>query len=54
MADGSKNPPGEIPLGQRLMDNHALLLVLGTVVMFAFFTIWGIVEMFSLPTATLP
>ena len=42
------------PLGQRLFDRPFLLLFLGLVVMFGFYTIWGLVEVMSLPTATLP
>lgn len=44
----------EAPLGQRLFDRPFLLLVLGLIVMFAFYTIWGLVEIYTLPTATLP
>lgn len=47
-------PPEEIPLGQRLFDNWLLLLVVGIVVMFVFYTGWGVVEMASLPEAPLP
>ena len=42
------------PLGQRLLDHPFLLLVAGLVVMFGFYTIWGLYEILSLPTATLP
>ena len=44
----------EVPLGQRLLDRPFLLLVAGLVVMFGFYTIWGLVEIASLPAATLP
>ncbi len=44
----------EIPFGQRMMEKPILLLVLGMVVMFAFYTIWGMVEILSLPEAKLP
>ena len=44
----------EVPLGQRLLDRPFLLLVAGLVVMFGFYTIWGLIEIASLPTATLP
>jgi hypothetical protein len=47
--------PGEaIPLGQRLLDSPFLLLVAGMVVMFLFFTGWGLVEIASLTEAPLP
>ena len=48
------NQPEQIPLGQRLFDRPFLLLVFGLVVMFVFYTIWGLAEIMSLPQATLP
>ncbi len=45
-------PP--VPLGQRLFDRPFLLLVLGLVVMFVFYTGWGMVEVMMLPDAPLP
>lgn len=44
----------EIPLGQRLFDRPFLLLGVGLAVMFVFYTGWGVYEILSLPTATLP
>jgi len=44
----------QIPLGQRFFDNMFLLLALGLVIMFIVFTGWGLWEIYSLPTATLP
>lgn len=46
--------PEEVPLGQRLFDRPFLLLIAGLVVMFAFYTGWGLLEIYSLPPATLP
>ena len=43
-----------VPLGQRLLERPFLLLVAGLVVMFGFYTIWGLFEILTLPTATLP
>jgi len=43
-----------IPLGQRLFDKPFLLLFACIVVMFVFYTGWGVWEIFSLPKATLP
>ena len=51
MEDDTKQ---EIPLGQRLYDNPWLLLIAGLVVMFVFYTIWGMYEIISLPPAKLP
>lgn len=48
--EGTKNPP----LGQRLFDNPWLLLAAGLVVMFGFYTGWGMYEIYSLPKAILP
>jgi len=42
------------PFGQRLMERPIVLLVLGLVTMFAFYTVWGLIEILSLPEATLP
>ncbi|HEX5816665.1 MAG TPA: hypothetical protein VF010_15135 [Methylomirabilota bacterium] len=42
------------PLGQRLLDRPFLLLLAGLVVMFGFYTLWGLYEILSLPAATLP
>lgn len=42
------------PLGQRLFDRPFLLLALGLIVMFVFYTLWGIFEIYSLPQARLP
>lgn len=46
--------PEPIPLMQRLFDNVWLLLVVGLVVMFVVYTGWGMWEILTMPTATLP
>jgi hypothetical protein len=51
---GGSSEQADIPLAQRLMDNPILLLVLGLVVMFVFYTGWGMYEILSLKTAPLP
>jgi hypothetical protein len=43
-----------VPLGQRLLDRPFLLLLAGLLVMSAFYTLWGLYEIWSLPRATLP
>jgi hypothetical protein len=48
--DGTDRPP----LAQRLMDNPFLLLALGLLVMFVFYTGWGLLEMLTLEQAPLP
>ena len=51
-------PPAEpeepIPLGQRLLDRPFLLLAACLVVMFVFYTGWGMIEIASLTPAPLP
>ncbi len=54
MARSPEPTDPERPLGQRLLDRPILLLVAGLVVMFVFYTGWGLVEIMSLPKATLP
>lgn len=44
----------DIPLPQKILDNPFLLLIAGLIVMFGFYTIWGMIEILSLPQATLP
>ncbi|MBX7143800.1 MAG: hypothetical protein K1X79_05065 [Oligoflexia bacterium] len=44
----------KVPWGQQLFERPLLLLGLGLLVMFVFYTIWGLIEIFSLPQATLP
>lgn len=39
---------------QRLMDNPWLLLALGIVIPFLSYTLWGWIDMASMPKATLP
>ena len=47
-------PTEKVPLGQRLFDRPFLLLIAGIVVMLAFYTLWGLVEILSLKPAPLP
>ncbi len=44
----------EPPFLQRLLDRPFVLLAIGLVVMFAFYTGWGLVELMVLPKAELP
>ncbi|MBZ0112208.1 MAG: hypothetical protein K8J08_07100 [Thermoanaerobaculia bacterium] len=48
------DPEEAIPLGQRLFDSPFLLLWSGLLVMFLFYTGWGLWEIFSLTDAPLP
>lgn len=53
-ASAREPAPDEVPLGQRLFDRPFLLLAAGLLVMFLFYTGWGMVEIYSLPAGTLP
>lgn len=50
----ASDPDEPIPLGQRLFDNMFLLLAAGLLVMVVLYTGWGLWEITSLPTSTLP
>lgn len=52
--DVKQSEPEKIPLGQRLFERPFLLLIAGIVVMLAFYTIWGLIEIVSLKPAPLP
>lgn len=57
MTDGGGEAPRTnetVPFGQRLYDRPFLLLVAGFAVMAIVYTLWGLVEILSLPQATLP
>lgn len=54
MATPHSSQEERVPLGQRLLDRPFLLLLAGLVVMFGFYTLWGLYEILSLPAATLP
>lgn len=47
------DPQKKHPL-QKLMDNPWLLLVLGVVIPFLSYTIWGWIELLTVKPATLP
>ena len=46
--------PSEIPFFQRLYDRPFVLMAFGFAVMLILFTAWGLWEVMTLPTATLP
>lgn len=39
---------------EKLMDNTWLLLVLGLLIPFLSYTLWGLIELWSVPKGTLP
>ncbi|MCC7440785.1 MAG: hypothetical protein IT285_04070 [Bdellovibrionales bacterium] len=53
-AGKKKDESEKVPLGQRLFDRPFLLLIAGIVVIAVFYTGWGLVEIMTLPKATLP
>ena len=54
MDEANQPSPEKIPLGQTLFERPFLLLFIGLVVMFLFYTGWGIYEVMTLPQAPLP
>jgi hypothetical protein len=50
----SHDSPDRVPLGQRVFDNVFLLLALGLLIMLLLYTGWGLWEITSLPTGSLP
>lgn len=52
--EGTPTPEGSIPLGQRLFDSPFVLLIAGFLVMAVIYTLWGLLEIMSLPQAPLP
>lgn len=44
----------EIPFMQRLLDRPFVLLILGVSVVGVFYTLWGLIEILTMPPATLP
>jgi hypothetical protein len=46
-----KESQEKVPLAQAFFDNIFLLLVLGIVVPVVFYTIWGLLEIASIPVA---
>ena len=50
----SQKEPDEKRALQKLMDNPWLLLILGIVIPTLSYTVWGWIELWLLPAATLP
>jgi hypothetical protein len=46
-----KESQERVPLAQAFFDNIFLILVLGIVVPVVFYTIWGLIEIASIPVA---
>ncbi len=44
----------DVPLGQRMLDRPFVLLWAGLLVMFLFYTGWGLAEVLLMPDSALP
>jgi len=51
MADQSDQNEGDIPVMQKVLDNPFLLLFLGVFVPMMVYTVWGVVDILTLPMA---
>lgn len=54
MNEPAPPPADSVPTGQRLFDRPFLLLAAGILVMFLFYTGWGLWEILGLPEGRLP
>lgn len=52
--ENAMDEPSDVPLGQRLFDRPFLLLWAGLLVMFLFYTGWGLAEILWMPDSALP
>jgi hypothetical protein len=50
----ASNDPDKVHPIQRLMDNVWILLVLGVLIPTLSYTVWGWIELMTIPPATLP
>jgi hypothetical protein len=49
--DNTAQGDNDIPLMQKILDNHFLLLFLGVTIPAVLYTVWGIVDIMSIPLA---
>lgn len=54
MTEQRESGQERVPLGQRIFDSPFLLLVVGFLTTAVFYTLWGLIEILTLPQATLP
>ncbi|MCC7463408.1 MAG: hypothetical protein IT480_13225 [Gammaproteobacteria bacterium] len=45
------NDDGKVPLMQRLLDNPFLLLFLGVLIPMVVYTLWGVIDILTIPAA---
>ena len=46
-----KDDEGKVPLMQRLLDNPFLLLFLGVLIPMLLYTLWGVIDILTIPAA---
>jgi len=46
-----ENDDGKVPLVQQLLDNHFLLLFLGVLIPSIVYTLWGVIDILTIPVA---
>lgn len=46
-----QNENEKVPLIQRLLDNHFLLLFIGVMVPMVVYVLWGVIEILTIPAA---
>lgn len=49
MAGTPGGSPGDVPGGQRFLDNIFLLMALGLIIPIISYTVWGLIEIISVP-----
>lgn len=52
--DRDDEESGRIPFAQQLLDRPFFWLAAGFVVILAFYTVWGVVEIVTMPQSALP
>ena len=51
MSDNDQNDDEKIPLMQQLLDNPFLLLFLGVMIPMIVYTLWGVIDILTIPPA---
>ncbi len=46
-----ENDDGKVPLMQQLLDNPFLLLFLGVMIPMVVYTLWGVIDILTIPVA---
>ena len=47
----SQNESGRVPMMQRLLGNPFLLLFLGVLIPMVLYTLWGVIDILTIPVA---